>query len=84
MAVPERQLELYEGPVASPRERRRVVRRSSRSIVPVCVACRVKQARYGFRDEEGNNPPRTLCFECFRMEIERRLRGLAVRAGRSI
>ena len=42
---------------------------------PLCAGCRAREARYGFR-EEGDDPrlerPRTLCFECFRMEIEHR------------
>jgi hypothetical protein len=55
-------------------------RRSSPSPVgrtskPLCAWCRGKEARYGFR-QEGDDPnterPRTLCFECFRMEIGRR------------
>ena len=41
---------------------------------PLCAGCREKEARYGFRDDR--NPavdrPRTLCFECFRVEITRR------------
>lgn len=44
--------------------------------VRLCAACRAKEARYGFRDSEEGNPlvdrPRTLCFECFRVEITRR------------
>jgi hypothetical protein len=40
----------------------------------LCAGCRAREARYGFRDE--NHPqadrPRTLCFDCFRMEIGRR------------
>jgi len=40
----------------------------------LCAACRAREARYGFRDDA--NPqvdrPRTLCFECFRVEIGRR------------
>ena len=41
---------------------------------PLCAGCREKEARYGFRNED--NPaadrPRTLCFECFRVEVGRR------------
>ena len=41
----------------------------------LCAGCRARDARYGFRDE-GDDPnvdrPRTLCFECFRIEIGRR------------
>ena len=46
------------------------------SPAPVlCAACRAHEARYGFRND-GDDPhvdrPRTLCFECFRVEIARR------------
>lgn len=43
--------------------------------VPLCAGCREKEARYGFRDEEGDpsvERPRTLCFSCFRVELTRR------------
>lgn len=42
---------------------------------PLCAGCREREARYGFRPEnaEGHDDrPSTLCFECFRMEINRR------------
>ena len=51
---------------APPREVRRA---------PLCAGCREREARYGFRDETldpMNDRPRTLCFECFRMEMTRR------------
>jgi hypothetical protein len=42
----------------------------------LCAACRAHEARYGFRDEQEEDPvverPRTLCFDCFRMEMDRR------------
>jgi len=66
----EGQLALYGGSVAKAR-----VRPSNRSMeqrAPLCAGCRTREARYGFRDE-GDDPaalrPRTLCFDCFRMEI---------------
>jgi len=40
---------------------------------PVCAGCRTREARYGFRDENADPlvmRPRTLCFDCFRMEID--------------
>jgi hypothetical protein len=41
----------------------------------LCAACQAREARYGFR-ADGDDPqvdrPRTLCFECFRVEIGRR------------
>ena len=42
--------------------------------VLLCAACREKEARYGFREEDdpGAERPRTLCFSCFRIEISRR------------
>jgi hypothetical protein len=45
---------------------------------PLCAGCRAKEARYGFRPEgteaAGAARPRTLCFDCFRVEIDRRRR----------
>ena len=45
---------------------------------PLCAGCRAKEARYGFRPEgvegAGVDRPRTLCFDCFRVEIDRRRR----------
>ncbi|HEV8316995.1 MAG TPA: hypothetical protein VGQ10_06275 [Vicinamibacterales bacterium] len=42
------------------------------SVGKPCAACRTKEARYGFREADRPGRPRTLCFECFRMEINRR------------
>jgi hypothetical protein len=41
---------------------------------PLCAGCRDKEARYGFRNEEDPTAarPRTLCFDCFRVEVGRR------------
>jgi hypothetical protein len=42
---------------------------------PLCAACRAREARYGFRgaaDDPRVDRSRTLCFECFRLEIGRR------------
>lgn len=42
----------------------------------LCAGCRAKEARYGFRPEgveaDATDRPRALCFECFRMELDRR------------
>jgi hypothetical protein len=49
----------------------------------VCAGCRARVARYGFRSEHPEPPherPRTLCFECFRMELDRRHAAAAWRA----
>jgi hypothetical protein len=41
---------------------------------PLCAGCRAREARYGFRDEAEPlaDRPRTLSFDCFRMEINHR------------
>ena len=41
---------------------------------PLCAGCREREARYGFQDPDDPllERPRTLCFECFRVEIARR------------
>jgi hypothetical protein len=66
----EGQLALYGGSVAKARVR--PSRRSTERQAPLCAGCRTREARYGFRDE-GDDPsalrPRTLCFDCFRMEV---------------
>jgi hypothetical protein len=41
----------------------------------MCAACRAHEAHYGFRDRHDDplvGRPTTLCFDCFRMEIDRR------------
>src|SRR5262245_15100704 len=42
----------------------------------MCAACRAREARYGFKEVDDDDPmldrPHTLCFDCFRMEIDRR------------
>jgi len=64
------QLALY----ARAREAGRERARRGRHQAPLCAGCREKEARYGFRDERDPIAarPRTLCFECFRVEIGRR------------
>jgi hypothetical protein len=42
---------------------------------PLCAGCRQREARYGFRvddAEPGDDRPRTLCFTCFRVELDYR------------
>lgn len=41
---------------------------------PMCAGCRAREARYGFRtsDDDPLDRPRTLCFECFRLELVHR------------
>ena len=49
---------------------------TERTETRLCAACRAREARYGFRDREDDDPtvdrPNTLCFDCFRMEMDRR------------
>lgn len=56
------------------RVRRGNVAEAQPARVALCAGCRNNEARYGFRD--GVDPtldrPRTLCFECFRVELARR------------
>jgi hypothetical protein len=49
-------------------------RRGEDTAKPMCAACRAREARYGFGDvaDPQVDRPRTLCFECFRMELDRR------------
>jgi hypothetical protein len=63
--------------------RLRPTRREAPCQTPVCAGCRAREARYGFR-EGGDDPsaprPRTLCFDCFRMEVDWRQSVAARRA----
>jgi len=45
-----------------------------RRRTPLCAGCCEREARYGFQDPDAPllERPRTLCFECFRMELDRR------------
>ena len=77
LAVEQGQIELYDGG-AQPQPERPVPPSSPK----LCAGCRAKEARYGFQREAGDHAgaglgggrPNTLCFECFRMEIDRRQR----------
>ena len=66
------QLALYES--VKPANPKPVLRSRRRVEPPVCAGCREREARYGFRqdDDPAAPRPRTLCFECFRVEVERR------------
>src|SRR5687768_9102660 len=64
----DQQLRLYERPVSRPRAL------PPRPVACLCAGCRAKEARYGFRDDDGPDRSRTLCFECFRMELDFRQR----------
>ena len=72
------QLALYDGTDRrmATRARRRNPARVDAVEPRLCAACREREARYGFRDREDDDPgvdrPKTLCFDCFRMEMDRR------------
>jgi hypothetical protein len=55
--------------------RRAAVAEQRRQAV-LCAGCREHEARYGFRPNHDDDPaverPRTLCFACFRVELDRR------------
>ena len=66
----EGQLALYRGALSKARVRSSQGPRERQA--PVCAGCRTREARYGFRDENADPSalrPRTLCFDCFRMEV---------------
>ena len=57
------------------RVRARSGRTGACQAAPLCAGCRLREARYGFRPHEaepGEERPRTLCFSCFRAELDRR------------
>ena len=65
------QLALYERSAPQPAGPTRA--RTVRAVL--CVSCREREARYGFKvdvDDPQVDRPRTLCFECFRLELARR------------
>ena len=66
------QLALYEP--ETPRVSR-PARPKDKVRAPLCASCQGREARYGFRaetDDPAVERPRTLCFECFRVEVARR------------
>ena len=72
------QLALYDGADRrlAMQPRRKDASRRSDEETRMCAACRAREARYGFRDANDEDPtverPNTLCFDCFRMEMDRR------------
>jgi hypothetical protein len=81
------QLALYDGTErrVAAQPRRRNPARDDAAEPRLCAACREREARYGFRDRHDEDPtverPKTLCFDCFRMELDRR-RGAAEQLAR--
>lgn len=68
-----RQLALSQGWLARMRAEAEAQRRRDERH-PVCLGCREREARYGFRadGDAAEDRPRTLCFSCFRIEVGRR------------
>ncbi|OFW02285.1 MAG: hypothetical protein A3J29_22995 [Acidobacteria bacterium RIFCSPLOWO2_12_FULL_67_14b] len=70
------QLALYDPRIApAPTDESAPATRRAEGQPPLCAACRAREARYGFQTEADDpqvERPRTLCFECFRLEIGRR------------
>jgi len=70
-ANPEEQLAFF-AEAATPARQDAPALPAARHAVPLCAGCRAKEARYGFRRHEDDptlDRPRTLCFECFRVEL---------------
>ena len=57
-------------------------RRQQKQVKTLCVACRERKARFRYRGEVRADRDHTLCFECYRGEVNRararRLGGLAL------
>src|SRR5262249_8769061 len=72
MAV--QQLALYDRTTSRVATRR--PNTAAASHTRLCAACRAGEPGDGFREENDDDPlvgrPNTLCFDCFRMEIDRR------------
>ena len=71
----EQQLGFFAESANAPLRRSMPPSPAARKAAPLCAGCRAREARYGFRqhdDDPTTDRPRTLCFECFRMEIDRR------------
>lgn len=63
---------------------RRAAQAEERRTAVLCAGCREREARYGFRpndDDPALERPRTLCFACFRVELDRR-QAIAARLAR--
>ena len=46
-------------------------RRQSKQVKTLCAACRERKARFRYRREVRADRDHTLCFECFRGEVNR-------------
>lgn len=74
-ASPEEQLAFFAEAAPAPSRPDVPAHPAARHVGPLCAGCRAKEARYGFRRREDDpvlDRPRTLCFECFRVELAHR------------
>jgi len=46
-------------------------RRQSKSVKTLCAACRERKARFRYHGEVRADRDHTLCFECYRSEVNR-------------
>ena len=80
----EEQLAFFGEGAMAPTRRDLPLSPAARHSAPLCAGCRAKEARYGFRQHEDDpslDRPRTLCFECFRVELTHR-QAIAARMAR--
>ena len=71
----ERRVHEHERRVHARKADRRHTPPSPRPDSVLCASCQNKEARYGFQPDKDDpliERPRTLCFECFRLELARR------------
>lgn len=47
------------------------LRRQSKQVKTLCAACRERKARFRYRGEVRADRDHTLCFECYRGEVNR-------------
>ncbi len=69
------QLEFFGDVARTPARRDTPRPAADRHAPPLCAGCRAREARYGFQrqdDDPTTDRPRTLCFECFRVELTHR------------
>lgn len=75
VAARAQQLALNSRWMAAARRARHGASHDASHDAPMCAGCRAREARYGF-SQDGHDAaaerPRTLCFDCFRVELGRR------------
>jgi hypothetical protein len=84
-----RQPSLFPQPACEGQHRRFANRLGQASRIPrpavvLCATCGMKKARYGLRIDEQTDRPRSFCFECFLLELQRRRRRAQIAARRAL